>query len=346
MRNLRIEDEIIASWQGSIEHPLVSVCCAAYNHEPFIEEALVGFLEQETHFPYEILIHDDASTDRTPEVIRRYHERYPRIIKPIFQTQNQYSQGRRPATFNNSRARGDFLATCEGDDCWIHPQKLQRQVEAMERFPEADICIHKAEKINYRTGEKMFIGEYRNSDGIIPLEDIILKRYGQIPTASTLVRKDIIKEMSEFREARPWLTVGDLYLHFFGAKRGGAVYIDEPMSLYRSQTPGSWNDKLSKSQAMFLEHVYSRLKSYEELDDLTAGHYTHTFQKENKRQILDILKSTKVSRRNKIKFFYNNLSRLSFGEQVMYLPLVLFPNTTLFLHGTMKTWLHRINGAF
>ena len=75
------------------ETPLVSICCIAYNQEQYIRETLDGFLKQKTNFPFEILIHDDASPDGTADIIRDYAARYPRLLQPILQTQNQYSQG-------------------------------------------------------------------------------------------------------------------------------------------------------------------------------------------------------------------------------------------------------------
>src|SRR5690606_15609661 len=107
----------------------VSICCITYNHEPFIRQCLDGFLMQQGDFEYEILIHDDASTDGTTKIIQEYELKYPEIIKPIIQTQNQYSQGVRGINFiyNFPRAKGEYIAMCEGDDYWTDPLKLQKQ---------------------------------------------------------------------------------------------------------------------------------------------------------------------------------------------------------------------------
>ena len=102
--------------------PTVSICCITYNHAPYIRSALDGFLMQETDFAYEILIHDDASTDGTADIIREYTARYPDIIKPILREENQYSKGiSNISIFNFPRARGEFIAMCEGDDYWTDP---------------------------------------------------------------------------------------------------------------------------------------------------------------------------------------------------------------------------------
>ncbi len=137
MRNLRTEKEIMAQWQGDQLKPLVSICCITYNHEPYIKDALEGFLIQETDFPFEILINDDSSTDRTADIIRKYEAEYSKLIKPIYQTENQYSKGRDPfQKFVLPRVKGKYVALCEGDDYWIDPLKLQKQLDFLENNPD------------------------------------------------------------------------------------------------------------------------------------------------------------------------------------------------------------------
>lgn len=139
-----------------MESPIVSICCITYNHAAFIRKALDGFLMQEppTGVPkdelwYEILIHDDSSTDGTTEIIKEYATKYPDRIFPLYEAENQYLKvgGTRGIDlFNYNRARGKYIAYCEGDDYWIDPHKLQKQVDFMESHPEYSItctrCIH------------------------------------------------------------------------------------------------------------------------------------------------------------------------------------------------------------
>ena len=123
----------------------VSVICNAYNHERYIEKALKGFVSQKTNFDYEILIHDDASTDGTAAIIRKYESLYPDIIKPIYQEKNQYSQKVAITdTIQIPRAQGDYIAFCEGDDYWIDEFKLQKQFDILEKHPNINICGHAA----------------------------------------------------------------------------------------------------------------------------------------------------------------------------------------------------------
>ena len=82
----------ITDGEDFMENVVVSVYCLAYNHEKYIEETLKGFVSQITNFKYKVIIHDDASTDRTADIIREYVSLYPDILEPIFQNENMYSK--------------------------------------------------------------------------------------------------------------------------------------------------------------------------------------------------------------------------------------------------------------
>ena len=110
-----------------MENIMVSVICLCYNHENYVKDALEGFVKQKTTFPFEVLIHDDASTDKSAEIIREYEAKYPDIIKPTYQTENQYSQGVKILrTYLLPKVRGKYIAFCEGDDFWTDENKLQK----------------------------------------------------------------------------------------------------------------------------------------------------------------------------------------------------------------------------
>jgi len=128
-----------------IKKPVVSVCCTTYNHEKFIQQAIEGFLIQKTTFPFEIIIHDDASTDRTAEIVRRYAEKNPHLIKIILQKENQYKKGMLSGSYFGFEplvrnvlpiAQGQYIALCEGDDYWTDPTKLQKQKEYLDTHLE------------------------------------------------------------------------------------------------------------------------------------------------------------------------------------------------------------------
>ena len=124
--------------------PLVSIVCLTYNEEQFVRECFDSFLAQETTFPYEVLVYDDASTDGTPQIIREYAQRYPDIFKPTLYAENNFSKG---LGFLGLRegfrdAAGDFIAYCEGDDYWCDSHKLQKQVDFLLSHPKYESCAH------------------------------------------------------------------------------------------------------------------------------------------------------------------------------------------------------------
>lgn len=140
------------------KNPIVSVCCMAYNHASFIRKCLDGFLMQEPptgvsadELWYEILIHDDCSTDGTDDIIREYAEKYPDKIFPLFETENQYSKGKVIDAYNYDRAKGRYIAVCEGDDYWTDPYKLQKQVDWMDAHYEYSVCFHRVKSYNIYT---------------------------------------------------------------------------------------------------------------------------------------------------------------------------------------------------
>ena len=223
-----------------MEPPFVSICCITYNHEKYIREALDSFLMQETSFPYEIIIHDDASTDGTPEIIKEYAEKNSNIFL-VLQKENQYS--RRIKIFPNfvfPLAKGKYIAVCEGDDYWTDPHKLQKQVDHMEKHPECTLCLHASSDVS-ETGKFIKIRQRYKTDSIVPMEDLILGGGGFAVFASTLFPSEFRSRLPEYYYRAP---VGDVPLHLFLASRGNVFYFHDNMSSYRTSVPGSWTSRV------------------------------------------------------------------------------------------------------
>lgn len=136
-----------------MQKPIVSICCITYNHAPFIRKCIDGFLMQKTSFSFEILIHDDCSTDGTDLIIKEYAEKYPNLIFPLYEEFNQYSLGGsgKMDMYNYRRSRAKYIATCEGDDYWTDPYKLQKQYDFMESHPDYSVCFHCYQNYNVYT---------------------------------------------------------------------------------------------------------------------------------------------------------------------------------------------------
>lgn len=122
--------------------PLVTITCVAYNEADYIRRTLDGFVMQKTNFPFIALVHDDVSTDNTAEIIMEYAQKYPDIIVPIIDKENLFSQKKLESTMNQHIAKTEckYVAICEGDDWWIDPYKLQKQVDYMESHPDCVMC--------------------------------------------------------------------------------------------------------------------------------------------------------------------------------------------------------------
>ncbi|MFT4102681.1 MAG: glycosyltransferase [Burkholderiaceae bacterium] len=218
---LSVPDEarIIARWEGRVD-PLVSIICTTYNHERFVESALRGFLGQDCKYPFEILIHDDASTDATQAVIRRWRDRYPNLIKPLLQTRNQFSQGIRPWETMLARARGDFIALCEGDDYWIHPGKLSLQIGYLLKHPDVVCSAHN----HYHLIEMMasvLPGQTGRHDVLVSAEQLMGVQ--KMLWAPTLVFRRLFTELPPERDIAAF---GDQFLISYLGTFGKAACFD------------------------------------------------------------------------------------------------------------------------
>jgi len=202
--------------------PALSICCITYNHGKHIQQAIDGFLMQETDFPVEIIIRDDASTDGTADAIRHWAERYPRLFKPVLYAENQYAVCRKPIVDAFQHARGAFVAVCEGDDHWIDPHKLQRQVEALEADPGASGCFSNA--YNEGGGQRVpFLGKYTTvPHGPVLDEEAYLRGQG-IPTCTFVFRRALL-DVPRFKGiAQPFAT-GDTALFTYLLGKGHFIH--------------------------------------------------------------------------------------------------------------------------
>lgn len=271
---------------------MVSVECTSYNHEKYIAEALESMLMQQTNFTYEILIHDDASTDRTAEIIRSYEKKYPDIIKPIYQTENQYSKGVVVELLNQKRAKGKYIAVCEGDDYWTDPQKLQRQVDYMEAHPECSMCVHAAEKVSAVTKKRVSIIRPSHKDKIFTVEEAIEGGGELFATNSILYSLEKIPEMPEFYLNA---SIGDYPLVICGALSGTVFYMDWNMSAYRVEVEGSWTTVQVSDIAKKQEHLQEVAEMLDEINIYTNYKYDTVINRTKKRdRFYILLKQMKV----------------------------------------------------
>ena len=210
--------------------PSVSIVTLAYNHGKYIRQCLEGFVMQVTDFPFEVIIHDDASTDDTAEIIREYEQKYPDIIKPIYQTENQYSKGVAiGATFLYPNAKGKYIAECEGDDWWTDPHKLQKQVDYMESHPKCSMCC-----TNYSSFRMK--DEFMKTDEMTSrrFNTLSLMRSNKIGTLTVLYRKHLLMEyLEKVKPKMPSFRMGDVPLWLWMTHKGYIKELPENTAVYR-----------------------------------------------------------------------------------------------------------------
>ena len=229
----------------------VSVICITYNQDRYLERALESMLSQKTEFDYEIILHDDVSTDLTKDIIRKYADKYPNKIRAIFETENQYSKGVNfVIPIIRDIAKGRYIAFCEGDDFWIDEKKLQLQYEAMEEHPECDMCACWGCTVTEDGNNVVSQIRPRNENCVLPIEDVILGGGQYLVTAGLFFRKRAFDDELPFEN----VIALDYAQQIKGALRGGAYYIDKKMAVYRRNAVGSWtNDVLKDDERLSIQ---------------------------------------------------------------------------------------------
>lgn len=249
---------------------VVSVICTAYNHEKYIRQCLEGFISQKANFAFEVLINDDASTDNTAKIIREYEEKYPEIIKPVYQTENQYSKKVKiSSTILFPKAKGKYIAFCEGDDYWTDPYKLQKQVNAFEERGNCHFCVHGIEIIeeNGRSTGRYY-PKVKVLAGVLTSRQFldIIKTYN-FQTSSYMVRSEDLAELyknpPQFRKVAD---VGDEPMLLYFGSLGDVFFIADNMSRYRLNSVSSWNRNHRAKKENAIRHCNCMIKMLEEFD--------------------------------------------------------------------------------
>ncbi|MBN8486617.1 MAG: glycosyltransferase [Burkholderiales bacterium] len=228
------QDELLARWGGRSD-PVVSIICTTYNHERYIEDALCGFLGQDLDQPFEILVHDDASTDRTAAIVQSWQRRYPLIIKPLLQRENQFSRGVRPFELMLARARGAFIATCEGDDFWIDAGKLSRQCALLRQDPALVCVMHNYLHLVEST---LTLAPWRPTRHDIRVSPRDLKRVRLLIWLPTLMFRRCFEQMPPERALS---TAGDNFLTSWLGTFGAGLFVDTFVGAVRRENNfSSW----------------------------------------------------------------------------------------------------------
>ncbi|AUU21587.1 glycosyltransferase [Aeromonas caviae] len=242
------EQEIIDNWLY-VDKVYVSVICIAYNQELYIADAIESFLAQKTNFSFEIVIHDDFSTDKTREILLSYKERFPSIINLVFQDENQYSKGKKITPLAVKHAQGEYIALCEGDDFWVDSFKIQKQVTCLL----ADKSLSLVHTGSYDLVEN--VGKMTVSVVPSPVNTTkSLFNRNRIRTLTTMFPKKHFDEffLNNETEASKWL-LGDWPLWIYFSTVGKIAYIPDATSVYRILSESASNFTCNKKKEEFLK---------------------------------------------------------------------------------------------
>ena len=253
----------------------VSVICLTYNHRAFIRECLEGFVRQKTTFPFQVIVHDDASTDGTAEIVKEYAQRYPHIIQPILQQENQWQKRMTLKTFVYPRLQGEYVAFCEGDDYWTDENKLQKQVDFLDANPDYAVCFHPVQVYWQDSGlsNKLFPSEaYRFNKDILTLEDLL--KHNFIQTNSVLLKWRFYKDSYDLIPGR--ILPGDWFIFLLHAELGKIKFMPEVMSVYRKHQQGIWYGA-RRSKKWFETNGTLSLRFFEALKERYGYEHTAEF---------------------------------------------------------------------
>lgn len=222
------------------DKPLVAIHCLVYNHEPYLRDCFDGFVMQQTNFPFVAIVHDDASTDGSVAIIREYEEKYPNIFKPIYETKNQFSK--QDGSLENIMDKAiistgaKYVAMCEGDDYWIDPLKLQKQVDFMEANTDCALCFHKVSTLINQTGEMM--GEFivRDMPGKSTIIDLAEGNYIHTPSVMYRLYPSILEQYEKMMPCLP----GDYVMWVLLAEKGYLYKLNDAMAVYQYGS-GIWS---------------------------------------------------------------------------------------------------------
>lgn len=265
----------------------VSICCQTYNHKDYIEEALESFLMQKTDFDFEILLRDDASTDGTAEICREYAHKYPDKIKLLAYTENQWQKGVRPFKDNIKRAKGAYIAICEGDDYWTDPLKLQKQADFLEENEEYNICFSNVKIFEQAINKLIKDNRTREVEATTDISDLAWGNY--IHTPSVMLRNDFT--IPEWFKESP---IGDWPLYMLALKDGKIKKLNEPTAVYRVHGCSYWSglppEVRGRKTWIAVKLVYENLIFSEEIVKILRTRLGFTEPKSIRERIISKLK--------------------------------------------------------
>ena len=307
----------------------ISVCCITYNHEKYIAEAIESVLAQKCTYRIEMIISEDKSPDNTANIISSYAEKYPDIIKPIFNKKNLGAQ----ANANQALAacKGKYIAVIEGDDKWIDPYKLQKQADFMEANPDFTVCFSKAQiedELNWEWSYDQFLPVLTRE--VYTIQDFILSDKNMIPTATLFFRNCLPTPMPEL-----YLTTrsGDIVLQLLLTDKGKARYFDEAFALWRNHSGG-----ITKTADHIERYENSLLKLYADADKYFNYKYHRTILQRQSMiaKSLLIYSGREKKGMERLRHYFKNIPRVFKYSQHISIKEILYYHILFFAPNILK----------
>jgi glycosyltransferase involved in cell wall biosynthesis len=299
--------------------PVASIFCLTYNQQDFLRQALESILMQETTFPVEIYVHDDASTDNTQNIIEEYKAKHPTLLVKNIQNTNNYSKtGYRFIFKCLNNLKGEFVAICEGDDFWTVPGKLQKQIDILKKDQTVALVFHNSWVRHDQSKNDFFLNQNIDKTRFSLCE--IIERDWFIATASMVFRKGNRAPENLWE----YVMGGDMLIQLTSCRTGDAVYLDEVMSVYRRHGSGVSNEFWKHGVFHFEKLRPNHIWMYWVFSE------TLTLQKSKdaiQNRILDLM--TRICK-YAIKHRFNSLNRKPQEELAGYLKQLLLKNKPSF----------------
>lgn len=298
----------------------VTIICLCFNHEKYIAKTLEGFLNQKTKYKFEIIIHDDASTDSSRKIIESFHEKYPNLIYPYYETKNQYTNPNSFFVRNliNNKARGRYIAFCDGDDYWIENDKIERQVIVLDNYKNIDICA--CETLVEFNGKIIDKISPSKTENVLSFENVVNGGGDYVGTASLMFRKKLFDNYPVPER----IGTLDYIMQMCGSINGGMYYINKPMCVYRKLTNGSWTRNTRFDLALKVKTYNDIILALKRIDEFTNNSYKEIIDKKIKEFTFEILFAKSDYKKMKSTEFVDLYNKVSFKRKIKKILLDLY----------------------
>lgn len=312
---------------------MVSILVAVYNHEKYLDECLNSIVNQKTNFKYEVLVHDDCSTDNSKTIIEEYYKKYPYIIIPFYEEENQYSKGVKiNIDILIPNIKGKYFCFCEGDDFWVDENKLQKQFDFLENNKEYKFCVHNSIKVNKESKKIGKINTLKDG-GDLTCEDFIVGGGAFVATNSMFSYSSLAKNLPEYFNIMSL----DYFWQIYLSSCGKTYCFKDYMSAYRISTENSWSKRMESNKSKYIQHKEKVIKMLEKINCSLDYKYDEQFKYIILKDQFSILKLQREYKKMRKEPYKDIWKKQSIKKKVKYYFDAHFPK----IYGIIKKLLKK-----